>query len=123
MNHATQPSMDLSDRPRFIRSYRTCTCEAAGCNSSCCCRTEAGDVAPGASVRFQLANLLSTRRTAPRAGWLLARRHWWLRQLSGEPGEPRSEAACAFGQQSWDELFIGFFDAADDPGATETTSV
>ncbi len=33
----------------------------------------------------------------------------------GNPANPDSKKRVRFGVQSWDEMFIGFFDAADDP--------
>ncbi|HVY69830.1 MAG TPA: redoxin domain-containing protein [Verrucomicrobiae bacterium] len=38
------------------------------------------------------------------------------------PANPDSRERVRFGQQSWDEMFIGFFEAADDP-ATGTASI
>ena len=31
------------------------------------------------------------------------------------PNNPDPAKQVVFGQQSWDEMFIGFFEAADDP--------
>jgi hypothetical protein len=31
------------------------------------------------------------------------------------PANPEPHKRIFFGQQSWDEMFIGFFEAADDP--------
>ena len=38
------------------------------------------------------------------------------------PANPDPQKRVHFGQQSWDEMFIGFFDAADDPTTVESTS-
>ena len=42
---------------------------------------------------------------------------------AANPANPDPKKRVHFGQQSGDEMFIGFFDAADDPGITETTSL
>ena len=33
----------------------------------------------------------------------------------GNPNNPDPTRRVVFGEQSWDEMFIGFFEAADDP--------
>jgi mono/diheme cytochrome c family protein/peroxiredoxin len=49
----------------------------------------------------------------PAGSWLAVR--GGFDNSAGNPANPDPKKRVHFGQQSWDEMFIGFFEAADDP--------
>src|SRR5437667_413892 len=74
MNHATQPSMDLSDRPRFIRSSRICTYEAVGCNSNLLLSNGKRETllrVPRYDFNWQTSYQLAEPRHVPVGSWLV----------------------------------------------------
>ena len=59
-------------------------------------------------------------RHVPAGTWLLVTGAF--DNSSGNPSNPDPKKRIHFGQQSWDEMFIGFFDAADYVGAAKAVA-
>jgi peroxiredoxin len=76
---------------------------------------------PRYDFNWQTSYQLAEPRHVAAGSWLLVT--GGFDNSTGNPANPDPKKRVHFGQQSWDEMFIGFFDAADDPDTTETTSV
>ncbi len=76
---------------------------------------------PRYDFNWQTSYQLAEPRHVPTGSWLIVT--GGFDNSTTNPANPDPKKRVHFGQQSWDEMFIGFFDAADDPGTTETTSV
>lgn len=62
---------------------------------------------------WQFSYVLAQPRRVPAGSWLLVTGAF--DNSTGKPGNPDPARQVRFGLQSWDEMFIGFFEAADDP--------
>jgi len=69
---------------------------------------------------WQLSYYLKEPRHVPAGTWL--RVTGSFDNSAANPGNPDPTQRVLFGEQSWDEMFIGFFEAADDPVAPRTAS-
>ena len=63
---------------------------------------------------------LAEPRHVPAGSWLLVT--GGFDNSVANPANPDSTKRVRFGLQSWDEMFIGFFEAADDPQAPQEAS-
>lgn len=72
---------------------------------------------PRYDFNWQFTYRLETPRRVPAGSWL--RVTGAFDNTPGKPGNPDPGKRIHLGLQSWDEMFIGFFVAADDPGAAE----
>ncbi len=68
---------------------------------------------PRYDFQWQLGYVLSKPRHVPAGSWLIVTGAF--DNSTGNPANPDPRERVRFGLQSWDEMFIGFFDAADDP--------
>ena len=68
---------------------------------------------PRYDFNWQFAYRLEKPLHVPAGAWLLVT--GGFDNSAGNPANPDPSRAVTFGLQSWDEMFIGFFDAADDP--------
>jgi hypothetical protein len=68
---------------------------------------------PRYDFNWQFAYRLEQPLHVPAGAWLLVT--GGFDNSAGNPANPDPSRAVTFGLQSWDEMFIGFFDAADDP--------
>lgn len=66
---------------------------------------------------------LSYRLAEPLALKKGTRLEWtaWFDNSANNPRNPDPEVAVRYGQQSWEEMMIGFFDVAVDPGVDKNT--
>lgn len=70
---------------------------------------------PRYDFKWQMTYGLREPRPVPAGSWLLVTGAF--DNSDANPANPDSRRRVNFGLQSWDEMFIGFFDAADDPPA------
>jgi len=75
---------------------------------------------PRYDFNWQLGYQLETPRHVPAGAWLLVTGAF--DNSPENPANPDARKRVRFGLQSWDEMFIGFFDAADDPAPVEHAS-
>jgi peroxiredoxin len=68
---------------------------------------------PRYDFNWQFGYALAKPRHVPAGAWLLVTGAY--DNSTGNPSNPDPKARVRAGAQSWDEMFIGFFDAADDP--------
>ncbi|MBX3745818.1 MAG: redoxin family protein [Verrucomicrobiae bacterium] len=71
---------------------------------------------PRYDFQWQFSYYLETPRRIPAGAWLLVTGAF--DNSSRNPANPDPNRRVTFGEQSWDEMFIGFFEAADDPELT-----
>jgi peroxiredoxin len=76
---------------------------------------------PRYDFNWQLGYQLATPRHVPAGAWLLVTGAF--DNSADNPANPDAHKRVHFGLQSWDEMFIGFFEAADDPPLRETASL
>jgi len=74
---------------------------------------------PRYDFRWQLTYLLAEPRKVPAGSWLLVTGAF--DNSAANPNNPDPKKQITFGLQSWDEMFIGFFEAADEPKSGATT--
>ena len=72
---------------------------------------------PRYDFNWQLGYELATPRHVPAGTWLMVTGAF--DNSPDNPANPDAHKRVRFGLQSWDEMFIGFFDAADDPQPTQ----
>jgi len=70
---------------------------------------------PRYDFQWQMGYQLAEPRHVPAGSWLLVTGAY--DNSPGNAANPDPKKRVHFGLQSWDEMFIGFFDAADDPPA------
>ena len=75
---------------------------------------------PRYDFKWQLSYYLQQPRQVPAGSWLLVSGAFDNSALN--PANPNPGKRVVFGEQSWDEMFIGFFEAADDPEPTRTAA-
>ncbi len=75
---------------------------------------------PRYDFQWQFSYYLQKPRHIPAGSWLLVTGAF--DNSADNPANPDPNKRVVFGQQSWDEMFIGFFEAADDPGPTHTAT-
>jgi mono/diheme cytochrome c family protein len=75
---------------------------------------------PRYDFNWQTVYHLAVPRHVPAGAWLVVT--GGFDNSAGNPGNPDPHKRIHFGQQSWDEMFIGFFDVADDPARPVETS-
>jgi len=68
---------------------------------------------PRYDFQWQLSYYLEQPRHVPAGSWLLV--SGAFDNSARNPANPDANRRVVFGEQSWDEMFIGFFEAADDP--------
>ncbi len=68
---------------------------------------------PRYDFKWQMTYRLREPRPVPAGSWLLVTGAF--DNSEANPANPDPRRRVHFGLQSWDEMFIGFFDAADDP--------
>ena len=66
-------------------------------------------------LRLQLADQLSPGRAEVHAEGIDPEGHRPLRQLEGEPLQPGSREEVRWGDQTWEEMLIGYYSTADAP--------
>ncbi len=71
---------------------------------------------PRYDFRWQHTYLLKEPRKVPAGSWLLM--SGAFDNSADNPNNPDPKKEVTFGLQSWDEMFMGFFDAADEPTVT-----
>ena len=76
---------------------------------------------PRYDFNWQLGYQLATPLHVPAGSWLLVTGAF--DNSTDNPANPDPHKRVHFGLQSWDEMFIGFFNAADDPALSEQASV
>jgi peroxiredoxin len=75
---------------------------------------------PRYDFQWQLSYYLKEPRHVPAGSWLLVRGAF--DNSAGNPANPDPNRHVYFDKQSWDEMFIGFFEAADDPEGPQTAA-
>ena len=75
---------------------------------------------PRYDFKWQLTYQLAEPRKVPAGSWLLVTGAF--DNSPGNPANPDPRRHVTFGLQSWDEMFIGFFDAASDPSPGASTA-
>jgi len=70
---------------------------------------------PRYDFNWQTVYRLAEPRRVPKGAWLMVT--GGFDNSLANPSNPAPSKRVQFGLQSWDEMFIGFFDAADDPPA------
>lgn len=75
---------------------------------------------PRYDFQWQLSYYLQEPRHVPAGSWLLVTGAF--DNSEANPANPDPHKRIAFGRQSWDEMFIGFFEAADDPEPLQTAA-
>lgn len=75
---------------------------------------------PRYDFQWQLSYYLEKPLRVPAGAWLLVTGAF--DNSTGNPANPDPHRQVVFGEQSWDEMFIGFFEAADDPEPTKTAA-
>jgi peroxiredoxin/mono/diheme cytochrome c family protein len=75
---------------------------------------------PRYDFKWQLTYRLAEPRKVPAGSWLLVTGAF--DNSAANPANPDPTKFVTFGLQSWDEMFIGFFDAADEPKSSGTAS-
>ena len=73
---------------------------------------------PRYDFQWQFSYYLQQPRHVPAGSWLLVTGAF--DNSADNPANPDPNKRVVWGQQSWDEMFIGFFEAADDPVPTRT---
>ena len=68
---------------------------------------------PRYDFQWQLSYYLKEPLRVPAGSWLVVTGSF--DNSVGNPNNPDPTQRVVFGEQSWDEMFIGFFEAADDP--------
>jgi hypothetical protein len=76
---------------------------------------------PRYDFNWQLSYQLAEPRHVPAGSWLMV--SGAFDNSSDNPANPDSKKRVGFGLQSWDEMFIGFFEAADDPKSGGDTAM
>jgi hypothetical protein len=76
---------------------------------------------PRYDFQWQLSYYLKEPRRIPAGSWLLVTGAF--DNSADNPANPDPGRRVVFGEQSWDEMFIGFFEAADDPESPTTAGV
>jgi len=76
---------------------------------------------PRYDFQWQLSYYLKEPRHVPAGSWLLV--SGAFDNSDGNPANPEPHKRISFGRQSWDEMFIGFFEAADDPEPLKSASL
>ena len=74
----------------------------------------------GYDFQWQLSYYPQQPRRVPAGSWLLV--SGAFDNSARNPANPDPNRRVVFGEQSWDEMFIGFFEAADDPEPTKTAA-
>lgn len=74
---------------------------------------------PRYDFNWQTIYRLAEPRHVPAGAWLVVT--GGFDNSPGNPANPDPKKRIHFGLQSWDEMFIGFFDAADDPAPVVET--
>ncbi len=69
---------------------------------------------------WQFSYYLEKPRAVPAGSWLLVTGAF--DNSARNPANPDPNRRVVFGEQSWDEMFIGFFEAADDPEPPKTAA-
>jgi len=69
---------------------------------------------PRYDFNWQLGYTLAQPKLIPAGAWLMVTGSF--DNSSANPANPDATKRVHFGPQSWDEMFIGFFEAADEPG-------
>ena len=75
---------------------------------------------PRYDFNWQLGYTLAEPRHVPAGAWLLVTGAF--DNAPANPANPNAASRVRFGLQSWDEMFIGFFQAADDPTPVQQAS-
>ena len=75
---------------------------------------------PRYDFQWQLSYYLREPRRVPAGTWLKVTGAF--DNSTGNPANPDPTKRVIFGEQSWDEMFIGFFEAADDPEPSKTAA-
>jgi peroxiredoxin len=75
---------------------------------------------PRYDFQWQLSYYLKEPLHVPAGSWLLV--SGAFDNSAANPANPNPNRPVVFGKQSWDEMFIGFFEAADDPEIVKTAS-
>ena len=73
---------------------------------------------PRYDFQWQYSYYLQKPRHILAGSWLLVTGAF--DNSADNPANPDPNKRVVWGQQSWDEMFIGFFEAADDPVPTQT---
>lgn len=73
---------------------------------------------PRYDFQWQFSYYLERPRRVPAGSWLVVTGAF--DNSADNPANPDPNKRVVFGEQSWDEMFIGFFEAADDPVPTRT---
>lgn len=73
---------------------------------------------PRFDFQWQFSYYLEKPLSVPAGSWLIVTGAF--DNSADNPANPDPNARVIFGEQSWDEMFIGFFEAADDPTPTRT---
>ena len=76
---------------------------------------------PRYDFNWQTSYQLAEPRPVPAGAWLVVT--GGFDNSTANPANPDPKKRVHFGQQSWDEMFIGFFDAADDPLPKEAAAL
>ncbi len=75
---------------------------------------------PRYDFQWQMSYYFKEPRHVPAGTWLLVTGAF--DNSAGNPANPNPNRRISFGKQSWDEMFIGFFEAADDPEINSTAA-
>jgi hypothetical protein len=75
---------------------------------------------PRYDFQWQLSYYFKRPMHVPAGTWLLVTGAF--DNSAANPANPDPNRRISFGKQSWDEMFIGFFEAADDPEPGDTAS-
>ncbi len=75
---------------------------------------------PRYDFQWQFSYYLEKPLHVPAGSWLIVTGAF--DNSADNPANPDPNKRVVFGEQSWDEMFIGFFEAADDPEPTRTAS-
>ncbi len=75
---------------------------------------------PRYDFQWQFSYYFEKPRRVPAGSWLLVTGAF--DNSAANPANPDPTRRVVFGEQSWDEMFIGFFEAADDPEPTHTAA-
>ena len=76
---------------------------------------------PRYDFKWQLSYRLKEPLKVPAGSWLMVTGAF--DNSEGNPANPDPKKSVTFGPQSWDEMFIGFFDAADEPTTQASVTV
>lgn len=75
---------------------------------------------PRYDFKWQLSYYFQQPRRVPAGTWLMV--SGAFDNSARNPDNPDPSKTVVFGEQSWDEMFIGFFEAADDPESPKSAS-